>query len=250
MFLRETLRPQHVWLAELNGAPPRRLTNGSWTLEFVLPPGSSPSALSWSSDGRTLALTQVPAPQSGKLDSVRVALLDVATGAISPLTSARRFENNPVFAPRGNTVAYWYPRDGRGDLGWENEVWVVPADGGTPRSITRALDRNLFGARWMPDGKSLLVAGNDHTGVGAWIQPLDGPARRLDTGDLVINGAFGYDIAVAARAGTIAFTATTPDTPSELYVRPPSWAGCRPSRASSPTSMDGRATWRSGSTSG
>ena len=187
-------------------------------------PGSSPSALSWSPDGRTIAFAQVVAPQSGKLDSVHVALLDVASGAIRPLTSARRFENNPVFSPDGQSVAYWYPRDGRGDIGWENEVYVAPAGGGsggggTGKSITRALDRNLFGAQWMPDDKSLLVTGNDKTGVGMWIVSADGSGpRRVDTGDLVVNGAFGYDVAVARRAPAIAFTATAPGRPSELYV--------------------------------
>jgi dipeptidyl aminopeptidase/acylaminoacyl peptidase len=219
LFLRQAIQPQHIWLVDTNDRSTRRLTNGAWSLEFVLPPGSSPSELSWSWDGRTIAFAQVVAPQSGKLDSVHVRLLDVATGATRPLTSARRFENNPVFSPDGNTVAYWQPREGRADLGWVNEVHIASASGGsTPRSVTRALDRNLFGAQWMPDARSLLVVGNDATGVGAWIQPLDGAARRLDTGNLVINGAFGYDIAVASKSGTIAFTATTPDRPSELYV--------------------------------
>lgn len=219
IFLRQAIAPQHIWLVTTDDRTERRLTNGAWSLEFVLPPGSSPSSLSWSKGGKTIAFAQVVAPQSGKLDSVHVALLDVATGAIRPLTSARRFENNPVFSPEGSLVAYWQPRDGRGDLGWVNEVYVAPAAGsGAPRSVTRALDRNLFGAQWMPDGRSLLVVGNDATGVGAWIQPIDGAARRLDTGDLVINGAFGYDIAVAENSGTIAFTATTPDRSSELYV--------------------------------
>ena len=218
LFLRKRLQPQHIWLAETNGPAPRRLTSGSWSLEFVLPPSSAPSGLSWSTDGRTIAFAQVVAPESGKLDSVHVQLLDVASGVIKPLTTARRFENNPVVSPDGRTVAYWYPREGKGELTWENEVWIAPAAGGAPRSITHALDHNLFGAQWMPDGRSLLVTGNDRTGVGAWIQPLDGPARRLDTGDLVINGAFGYDIAVAEHGNAIAFTATTPNRPSELYV--------------------------------
>ena len=218
LFLHQALQPQHIWLVETTGGAGRRLTSGSWTLEFVLPPSSAPSGLNWSPDGKTIAFAAVPAPESGKLDSVHVQLLDVATGAIRPLTSARRFENNPVFSPDGRSVAYWYPREGRGELTWENEVWVAPLTGGAPRSLTHALDHNLFGAQWLPDGKSLLVVGNDRTSVGAWIQPLDGPARRLDTGDLVINGAFGYDIAVATHATTIAFTATTPTRPSELYV--------------------------------
>ena len=218
LFLRDVVRPQHIWLVDVKDRTTRRLTSGAWSLEFVLPPGSSPSALSWSNDGKTIAFAQVVAPESGKLDSVHVSLLDVATGTIRPLTSARRFENNPVFSPDGRTVAYWYPREGRGDLGWTNEVWIAPTNGGPPRSLTRALDRNLFGAQWMPDGKSLLITGNDRTTTGVWIQPVDGPARRIDVGDLVINGAFGYDVAVAEHAQTIAFTATTPNQPSELYV--------------------------------
>jgi dipeptidyl aminopeptidase/acylaminoacyl peptidase len=218
LFLRENIQPQHIWLVNTDSATPRRLTSGPWSLEFVLPPSSPPSALNWSPDGSEIAFVAVVAPESGKLDSVHVQILNVATGAIRSLTEARRFENNPVFSPDGSTVAYWYPREGRGDLVWENEVWVAPAKGGAGRSLTRALDRNLFGAQWMPDGKSLLIAGNDRTSVGAWIQPLDGPARSLDVGDLVINGAFGYDIAVAEKSPVIAFTATAPNRPSELYV--------------------------------
>ncbi len=218
LFLRENIQPQHIWLLDTDSLVTRRLTSGAWSLEFVLPPGSPPSRLCWSPDGREIAFVAVVAPESGKLDSVHVELLNVATGAIRSLTSARRFENNPVISPDGRSVAYWYPREGRGDLAWENEVWIAPIGGGDGRSITRGLDRNLFGAQWMPDGRSLLVVGNDRTSVGAWIQPVDGPARRLDTGDLVINGAFGYDIAVAAHSPVIAFTATTPNRPSELYV--------------------------------
>jgi dipeptidyl aminopeptidase/acylaminoacyl peptidase len=218
LFLRENLQPQHIWLVDLAGGAPRRLTSGSWTLEFVLPPGSAPSGLSWSPDGRTIAFVQAVAPESGKLDSVRIQLLDVASGNLTPLTSARTFETNPVFSPDGRLVAYWYPREGRGDLSWENEIWVAPASGGAPRTLTRALDRNLFGAQWMPGGKALLVAGNDGTSVGVWIQPLEGAAQKLALGDLVVNGAFGYDVTVAQQRPVIAFTATTPSRPSELYV--------------------------------
>ena len=217
MFLKKPLAAQHIWMVDVASGDAKRLTSGTWTLEFVLPPGSPPSGLSWSPDGARIAFAQVPAPQSGKLDSVSVQVLDVASGRITPLTGVRRFENNPVFAPDGKTIAYWQPREGRGDAGWVNEVHVVASTGGTGRSITRALDRNLFSAQWMPDGKSLLVAGNDRTSVGVWIQPVDGAARRLDLGELVVNGAFGYELTVA-KTGAIVFSATSPTRPSELYV--------------------------------
>ena len=218
LFLREAVQPRHIWVITLDGATARRMTSGTWTLDFTLPPGSPPSGLSWSPDGATIAFVEVVSTESGKLDSTRVQLLDVASGKITPLTGARRFENDPVFAPDGKTIAISQPREGRGDLRWSNEAWVVPAAGGTPRSVTRALDRNLYKIEWMPDGRSLLVAGNDAASVGAWIQPLDGKATTLGLGDLVINGGYGYDLTVAANAPVIAFTATRNAQPSELYV--------------------------------
>jgi len=116
MFLHEPLPSQHIWITALNGSAARRVTSGGWTLEFVLPPGSPPSGLSWS-----------------------------------------------------------------------------------------------------PDSKSMLVAGNDRTTTGVWIQPLDGAAKCIDTGDLVVSGTFGYDIAVAST-GALVFTATTPSRPAQVYV--------------------------------
>ncbi|MBI3791054.1 MAG: S9 family peptidase [Gemmatimonadetes bacterium] len=217
VFLRKPIRPQHIWVIPFAGGESKRITSGAWTLEFVLPPSSPPSPLSWSPDGTKIAFAQTVAPESGKLDSTHVAIVDVATGTITPLTSTRVFENNPVWSPDGKQIAYWQPRDGRGDIGWQNEVYVAPATGGAGRSLTRGIDHNLFGAEWMPDGKSLLVAGNAQTTTGVWIQPLDGAPRKVETGELVVNGAFGYDITVA-KTGALVFTATSPTRPSELYV--------------------------------
>ena len=217
LFLRAPMRPQHVWLQAIDTTAARRLTSGSWSLELVLPPGSAPSELSWSPDGKQIAFARVPAPQSGRFDSVSVRVLDVASGAIRPLTGAERFQNNPEWSPDGRSILYVYPREGRGDLGWMTEIHVAPAAGGAGRSLTRALDRQFFGAEWMPGGKSVLVAANDLAGVGLWTQPLEGAAKRVPTGDLVINGAFGYEVTVSPK-GAIVFAATTADRPSELYV--------------------------------
>ena len=42
LFLRHELASQHIWVQPLEGEA-RRITVGSWSLEFVLPPGSAPS---------------------------------------------------------------------------------------------------------------------------------------------------------------------------------------------------------------
>jgi dipeptidyl aminopeptidase/acylaminoacyl peptidase len=69
---------------------------------------------------------------------------------------------------------------------------------------------------WLPDGKSLLVGGHDGTHVALWAQPLDGPARKLDLGRVCPTWFYQMDAHIG-RNGGIAFTATEPDHPIELY---------------------------------
>jgi dipeptidyl aminopeptidase/acylaminoacyl peptidase len=114
-------------------------------------------------------------------------------------------------------VAYWSARGG--SLRHGNDVFVAPASGGPGTSITRALDRNIARAIWMPDGKSLLVGANDARQVALWVQPIPGPARRLDLGRVSPASSFWVDVSVSTT-GAIAFTGSEPDRPSELYVMP------------------------------
>ena len=212
--------PTHVWLVAADGASPaRRLTAGRWSLPTVRPPGPPAAPPAWSPDGRRLAFAQVRSPHTGDFDSSTVQLLEVATGALRPLTAGGAFESYPVFSPDGATVAYWRPRDA--DPNNVSEVHVAPAAGsaaGAGRSLTRALDRNVARAIWMPGGQSLLVGANDGTRVSLWLQPTTGtrPARRLDLGGLSPSSSFWVDMSVA-RTGAVAFTASSPARPTELY---------------------------------
>jgi len=69
----------------------------------------------------------------------------------------------------------------------------------------------------MPDGRGRLASASHETTAGVWIQPLDGVARRVGLGDLVLTGGFGADIE-ATSTGALVFIATKTDRPSELYV--------------------------------
>ena len=217
--------PSHIWLVAAEGGKARRLTSGSWTLPKVLPPSSPSSPLSWSPDGNSIVFTKQDDPHSGDSDLRTLQVLSVATGEIRKLTSHEKLEGFGVFSPDGERIAYWFPRDG--SRANENEIFVTSRMGGDGQDATRAIDRNILRAIWMPDGKSLLVGGHDGTQVGLWLQTIGGAAKKLALGDVSPSWSFWVDAAVGG-SGEIAFAGSTPGQPSELYYM--ASAGTAPKR--------------------
>lgn len=118
-----------------------------------------------------------------------------STGSVCALATA-----TPLSAPGGdNPAASTAGGGGRGGGG-----------------LTGPIDRGIARALWMPDSKSLIVGGNDTVRVSLWQQPLDGAARRLDTGDVSPSSSYFVDMAVS-KDGAIAFAGTSPTRPAELY---------------------------------
>lgn len=209
-----TALPSHLWLIPAAGGEATRLTSGTWSLPVARPPGPLPSPINWSADGKSIAFARMDTPHSGNGDTVRVALIDVDSGNIRRLTEAAVQETQPVLSPDGKLVAYSHAHNGVRQS--ENRIWTVASNGGSGVELTRDLDRNILRAFWMPDGKSLLVGAHHHTTTALWLQPLEGPARRLDLGDVEPTSGYNIDANIG-RNGAIAFTASTPNRPRELY---------------------------------
>lgn len=217
-LVREQQLPSHVWLTAIEpNSQARRLTSGAWTLPMSLPPSSPSSPISWTPDGKSIAIAKVASPYTGDGDQSVVALVSVADGSIHPLTGRAKAESQPVISPDGRRVAHWYPRDGNSKN--VNEVYVGPVSGGQSASVTRSLDRNVQRAMWMPDSKNLLVSANDGTGVSLWVQPLDGKPRKLDLGKIVPTASFWLDASMGPK-GELTFTGSEPTHPAEVYFLP------------------------------
>jgi len=217
--------PTHIWLVPSDGsAAARRLTSGSWSLPVSYPPGAPASPLSWSPDSKAIAFVRTPSAHPGDRGQSTIQIVDVSSGQMRPLTDAERFEGYPSFSPDGSRLVYWYPREGnRSNV---TEVHLVAASGGEGKSLTRAIDRNMARSIWMPDGRALLVGANDNTRVSLWLQPIEGPARRLDLGNVSPASSFWVDVAVG-RDGSIAFVGSESKRPAELYYMPSATAAPR-----------------------
>lgn len=208
--------PSHVWLVPSEGGAAKRLTSGAWSVPVAHPPGPAPSPLAWSPDGKILLITMRETPHEKTPDAGHIALVEVATGRVGRQTGRVQEETQPVFSPDGKSVAYWHNRGGQ--RGAANAIWLAEVAGGEGKEVTKSLDKNVYRSVWLPDGKSFLTASHDATTTAYYVVNSESGAwRRLDLGD--VEPAHGYwPDANVGRNGVIAFTATTPAHPRELYI--------------------------------
>jgi dipeptidyl aminopeptidase/acylaminoacyl peptidase len=214
-LMREEPTPSHLWVVPASGGAARRVTSGSWSLPIAHPPGPAPSPLSWSPDGKSIAITRRESAHAGQTNASRIALVDVASGQVRRLTTADLDEAHPLFSPDGASIVYWFPHGGR--RGSNTSLWSVPVSGGNAGELTSNLDRNAFRAVWLPDGKSFLTGAHEGAQTVYYVVGPAGQATRLDLGDLDPTHGFWPDASVAG-SGAVAFTATSPSHPRELYV--------------------------------
>lgn len=158
-----------IWIRDLTGPdgadrPPRQLTSL----------GAKINALSWSPDGRTLALSAL---RYGQFDLWTV---DVATGRVTRVTTDPAYETYPVWTPDGRHLVYV-----RSDDRWaDHDIMVIPAAGGTPRRVvsdTDFFDYGTMGTRarfgypiLSPDGRRVLFPSHRSGWINYWMAALDG----------------------------------------------------------------------------
>jgi dipeptidyl aminopeptidase/acylaminoacyl peptidase len=212
----EAVRPTHLWLVSADGGDAKRLTSGSWSLPSSLPPGSPPSPVKWSKDGKSIVIVRQETPSTGDQLQTRVEVTDVAGGNIRNLTGATTLEGYPEVAPDGKTIAYWRNRDAQPYQ--FQDVWLAPFAGGAGRDISLKLDKNVFLTQWMPDGKSLIVGGNTNTTVGLWRLGIDGSVAAINLGDVMPTNGYWIDADVSHDGRSIAIVGQTVTDPNELYI--------------------------------
>ncbi len=197
LFMTAPVPPTHVWTVPAAGGEARRLTSGAWTLPVTRPPGAPSSVITWTPDGSAIVFARTGGGAPAGLQAV-----SLRDATIKPLGLPG---THPRYSPKGDQIAYV-----------SNGAAVAPASGGAGRNLTEAIDRGIVRALWMPDGQSLIVGGNDTERVSLWQQPLDGAARKVETGDVSPNSSYFVDMAVGST-GALVFSGTTPTRPGELY---------------------------------
>jgi acylaminoacyl-peptidase len=164
-----------AFVIRAGGGMPRQLTHA---------PGGIGGTLAWSADGGTLYASTHPVADSDERDLTPgqsdLIAIDVASGAVTLLTDRDGPDSAPKVSPRGDMIAYrGYDNE---FLGYHNtQLYVMPAGGGTPRSLTAGLDRSISDHAWREDGSGLYVLYDDEGETARAFVPLDGAVQPLPT---------------------------------------------------------------------
>ena len=158
-------------VADLDDFEPRVLHSSPET-QWVRP-------VDWSPDGKQI-LAWFAKPDK----TFRLVTVSVADGRLRELGSMKTGGDKAVFSPDGRLVAYAQGQSG--DKPARNDVFLVPVNGGSPRTLVEHPANDLV-LGWSPDGKRFLF-GSDRTGRwGVWAMGItegapQGPPELLGSG--------------------------------------------------------------------
>ncbi len=213
---------RHLFLIEVESGSARQLTRGEYDHDDP----------SFSPDGATIAFVSDRHPRRDDRQFRSDAwVMPVSGGRPRRLSEGKGWAAYPIFSPDGKTVAFSGVDNDRWDA--DAHLFAALADASAPAErVAPELDRPMVlfpglpaPACWIGD-RELVMLVADHGAVGLHRARLgERRSRELIGGDIQIDG-------IAFRAGrrVIAFTASWPDRPSELFVSTP--AGAEPVQVS------------------
>lgn len=199
-----------IFMVDSNGGAPRQLTFGAY----------HDGAPEWTADGSAILFSALREPDwelAGR-DS-ELYRLDLSSGNVAPITTREGPDFAPTVSPDGRTIAYLGFDDS--PKGYEqSHIYVMGTGGGDPRRIAPSLDRDINQVEWASDGRSLIAAYEEAGSVTVARVGLDGSVRPIasSAASPVYDRPYAGGGFSVARNGTIAFTVSPYDRPTDVAV--------------------------------
>jgi len=163
----------HVFTIDaITGGTPRQVTDGKY----------SHAAPAWSSDGKTIFISAIRKPDAEYLrNDSEIYAVDLAGGAIKPLTTRKGPDTNPEPSPNGKYIAY----TGYDDQHFTNTVaslYLMDADGGNSHALVTGLPSSPTGVQWAANSSGVYYAMEEKGTANLYFAPLSGQPKKLTDG--------------------------------------------------------------------
>ncbi|RLI07473.1 hypothetical protein DRO42_08030, partial [Candidatus Bathyarchaeota archaeon] len=125
-------RRKHLFTVRAKGGKPRQVTRGEFDVD----------AAEWLRDGRSIVFVSNLDADADLTPAKYLYAVDARGGDPRRLTDGPRTITALRPSPRGDAIAY-IGHDFRRGLATNQDVWVVPVEGGESRNLTRAFDQDI-----------------------------------------------------------------------------------------------------------
>ena len=198
-------RMTHLWLVDVKpGQTPeaKRLTSGT---DFTV------GGFAWSPDSKKIAFDHRPDPLVNTMYSKSdISILDVESGAITPLVTQPAYDGGPKWSPDGQWIAF-STRMGDDRSYINNKLAKVPAGGGPITVLTSAFDEDAYMHKWTKAG--IAFGGSEKVFIRLYLlDPATGNFARVASTPENI-----YGVSFADDGSTIAFAGQDRTTLIEIY---------------------------------
>ena len=204
---------QHIFVIPADGGSPRQITSGDFQHGVPV----------WAADGSSILFSANRRPGwEWELDQSDVYRVSLNDGVTVPLTSREGPDSEQVVSPDGSRVAFTSFEDRVRTYQTQN-LHLMRADGSDKSVLLGELDRSVTGLVWAADGSGVYFSYEDEGVTKVAFTTTDGDWRVVakDLGGTSVGRAYGGGNYSVARDGTVAFTYTRSDDPSEVALVTP-----------------------------
>ena len=204
---------RHIFVIPSDGGSARQITAGDF----------QHGAPVWGADGRSILFNANRRPGwEWELDQSDIYQISLNDGVTVPLTSRNGPDDGQVVSPDGSSVAFTSFED-RVRTYQTQDLHLMRADGSEKSLLLEGLDRSVTGLAWAADGSGVYFSYEDQgiTKVGFTTTAGDWRVVAEDLGGTSVGRAYGGGNYSVARDGTVAFTYTRSDDPSEVALVTP-----------------------------
>ncbi len=218
----------NIWIVDAQGGQHRPLMSGtdSYTSPRWSPDGTRLAYVSsaegrgpelyvrWMQSGQTALLSNLPTSPSSitwSPDGTQIAFSALVKSEGTKLAKAPAKPEGAEWAPPVIVIdKIYYRGDGRGYIepGYSH-VFVIPADGGTPRQVTSGDFNHTGQMTWSPDGENIVLSANRND---------DWEYKTRNTGLWSVNVASGEMRQLTDRDGPDSSPVYSPDGSKIAYL--------------------------------
>ena len=186
-----------------NEYPTKRLTNSDFHVTNI----------NWSPDSKTIVFAHQTSPWADIWATSDISTIAAEGGIVQPLITGKGMDVQPIYSNDGKTIAY--VSDG-GDTRWarKQNVYIISAQGGTPKMLASTPDEQPGLVGWTVDDKNILLGEAYRTTSALYALPVDGGAlKKLSLHKTGGTGNFSMN-----KKGEIAYTYQTAELPPDIYM--------------------------------